>query len=76
MKLTFEDADGRSGIVSDDLTVQYDGPWRDDVRRCVQRVGERYRTSDDEVLGEAALDTLVIELPEERRVVDARQLDD
>jgi hypothetical protein len=72
MKLTFEDADGRNGVVSNDLTVRYDGPWEDDVRERVRTVGERYRTPDDELLGEEALCTLLIELPEERPVVEAR----
>lgn len=71
MKLTFEDADGRNGVVSDDLTVEYDGPWADDVRERVRTVGERYRTPEDELLGEGALRTLLIELPEERPVVEA-----
>jgi hypothetical protein len=72
MKLTFEDANGRNGVVSDDLTIRYDGFWEDDVRERVRTVGERYRTPDDEVLGEGALRTLLIELPEERPVVEAR----
>ena len=72
MIVTFEDADGRTGRVTDDLTLEYDGEWREQVADRVADVEERYRNGDT-LLGEEALSTLVTELPQEPRVVEAER---
>lgn len=72
MIVTFEDAEGETGRVTDDLTLEYDGEWREQIEGRVAEVEERYRNGD-ELFGEEALSTLVEELPEERRVVGAER---
>lgn len=72
MIVTFEDADGETGRVTDDLTVEYEGQWEEQVRERVADVEERYRNGD-RLLGEEALSKLVEELPEEPRVVEAKR---
>jgi hypothetical protein len=72
MIVTFEDADGETGRVTDDLDVEYDGQWEEQVRDHVADVEERYRNGD-ELLGEDALSTLVTELPEAPLVVAAER---
>jgi hypothetical protein len=72
MIVTFEDADGETGRVTDDLDVEYDGQWDEQVRDRVADVEERYRNGD-ELLGEDALSTLVTELPEAPLVVAAER---
>lgn len=72
MIVTFEDAEGKTGRVTDDLTVEYDGEWPEQVEERVEVVADRYRNGD-RVLGEAALSTLVTELPEQPRVVEAER---
>ena len=72
MIVTFEDADGETGRVTDDLDVEYDGQWEEQVRDRVADVEERYRNGD-ELLGEDALSTLVTELPEAPLVVAAER---
>ena len=72
MIVTFEDAEGETGRVTDDLTVEYDGEWHEQVEERVEVVAERYRNGD-RVLGEEALSTLVTELPEQPRVVEAER---
>lgn len=72
MRLTFEDADGRTGVVTDDLTVEYDGVWEEAVRERVEAVKDEHEI-DGNVDQEVVLDTLVIELPKEPRVVEAQR---
>lgn len=72
MILTFEDADGRSGRVTGDLAVEYDGQWERQVEACVESVAEEYR-SNGNVADEEALSTLVVELPKQARVVEAER---
>lgn len=72
MIVTFEDAEGETGRVTDDLTLEYDGEWREQIEARVADVEERYRNGD-ELFGEEALSTLVTELPEEPRVVEAER---
>lgn len=73
MILTFEDTDGRTGTVTGELTLEYDGEWEGQIRERVEDVKDRYRTDDDEVMGEEALNTLLRELPQEPRVVEAER---
>lgn len=47
MTLTFEDAYGRRGKVTETLEVEYDGSWEENVERYVRRVENDRR--DDEV---------------------------
>ena len=72
MIVTFEDADGRTGRVTDEMDLEYDGQWEEQIRERVDDVAERYRNGD-QLLGEEALSTLVAELPQEPRVVEAER---
>lgn len=72
MKVTFEDADGRTGVVTDDLDVEYDGQWEPAVRDRVEAVREEHEI-EGQIDEEVVLDTLVIELPKEPRVVEAQR---
>lgn len=72
MIVTFEDADGRTGRVTDEMDLEYDGEWEAQIRERVDDVAERYRNGE-QLLGEEALSTLVTELPQEPRVVEAER---
>lgn len=72
MIVTFEDADGRTGRVTDEMDLEYDGEWEEQIRDRVDDVAERYRNGE-KLLGEEALSTLVTELPQEPRVVDVER---
>jgi hypothetical protein len=36
MILTFEDTDGRTGTVTDELTLEYDGEWKERIRERIE----------------------------------------
>lgn len=63
MELSFEDARGRTGEVTEELDVEYDGIREVAVSDCVGRVVEDPRT-DGDVAEQRAFDRLVVELPE------------
>lgn len=72
MIVTFEDAEGETGRVTDDLTVEYDGQWREQIEERVADVEEGHRNGD-QLFGEQALSKLVEVLPEEPQVVEAER---
>lgn len=68
MILSFVDVDGREGIVTQELNLQYDGRWEDKINECHQDIASRYREEDEEVDTRNVLQELVIALPEETPV--------
>lgn len=70
MLVAFRDEHGNFGIVTEDLSLAYDGTARPDVREFIDRL-EREFTEDDESLEmEAFVQELMFELPEETPVIE------
>lgn len=69
MELVFIDAAGETGVITEELRLEYDGPWRDQVARYLSEVEAEYR-EDGSVVVEEAFSELVVGLPE-RTAVDS-----
>lgn len=65
--LSFEDANGRRGKVTETLEIDYSGPWKEDIEETVQKVETDCK--DDPYT------RLILELPEEAPIVEIEQVD-
>lgn len=74
--VVFEDVEGRRGYVTEGLEVDYQGPWADVVRMCVDRIGvDDYPGVEHGVAGDV-YGTLILELTEVAPIVRAGRVDD
>jgi len=74
MPLTFQDAHGNRGTVTDALEVEYAGDWADDVESCVARVVDD-RDADGGRRPRNVHSELVVELPDAAPVVEVERTD-
>lgn len=72
MLLSFTDRLGRSGAVTEDLEVRYDGPWRDEIEALVARL-ERDHGTDEDVDLQMVVQDLLLDLPEVVPVTEVRR---
>lgn len=73
MRLSFEDAHGETGVVTDDLAVEYAGEWEPQVRACVDRVEREQR---GQYSGDPTVDVysqLIIDLPRVVPIVEVER---
>lgn len=73
MVISFTDRLGRTGTVTRDLEVRYDGPWRDEVEAYVDYLEREYQTEQDNVDLPLVAHELLIVLPEQLPVSDVKQ---
>lgn len=74
--VVFEDWEGRRGHISEGLEVDYQGPWVDVVRTCVERVDGDDPPRRDRTLAEDVYGGLILELTEMAPIVRASRIDD
>lgn len=71
MYVIFEDENGRTGEVTDDLDLEYDGRWEDELEDRLEYV--EGRCDDDGEASDQVVRELVLELPEAPHVVRAER---
>jgi hypothetical protein len=60
----FTDRTGRRGIVTAELTVEYDGPWADEIEDAVFDITTEYDAAHDEYDPEDLFLEMLVLLPE------------
>lgn len=64
MVLKFQDEHGQAGEVAADLTMDYDGYWKDEINRCLNQLVADLDAEDGTADTDAIIHELLIELPE------------
>lgn len=64
MKIVFVDQFGAEGSVREDLTVDYDGAWRDEIESYVDSLGTEVGSNDDGPQLAAVHQDILLEIPE------------
>lgn len=72
MRITFQDEHGRPGNVSDDLGLEYEGRWKDEIRAYIEQLEQ---DAPDDGEADAKLQDLLIELPEEAPITRIQRRD-
>lgn len=70
MLVAFRDETGNVGIVTEDLSLVYDGTARPHVREFIDRLEREFREDQESMEMEAFVRELMFELPEETPVIE------
>lgn len=78
MFISFVDENGVSGRVSEDLTVEYDGDWLEDVESYLAELEDEFTTDEEVQLGPDPdlVQEVLIELPEQLPIVEVERHDE
>jgi hypothetical protein len=75
MPLSFEDANGRNGRVTETFEIVYAGSWREDIEACVRRIENDHHSDDPDRRADDPYTRLILELPEEAPIIEIEQTD-
>lgn len=71
--IIFTDEEGRTGRITDELNVVYEGPWKSAISIYVDLVATEFRDGDGELRVEDAFTEFVVGLPSEAPLVSVER---